>query len=171
MAEPIFDKEGNLTNLDELQPEEVAAAYKEKNKVLFGRMTEAETRESQAKADLAKAKAEAEAKVVPPTAPPISPDPEEKDELRLIARGLSDEEITEAKDIAKGKGLTLLEALKTPLFQLFQESLKDAKRKEDAKLPASHGSSQFVPVEGIKPGQTKEEHEAVFRKALGKDTA
>src|SRR3990167_9703225 len=39
--------------------------------------------------------------------PPVNNDPQLSDELKLIARGLSDEEIEQAKVIAKGKGIVL----------------------------------------------------------------
>ena len=177
MADPLFDKEGNLSNLDELTREEVAQAYSEKNRSIFGRLTEEETKRKQAEADKAKVEKDLEElKKVPakPVSSNTSKPPQSDistDELRLIARGLSDEEITEAKDIAKGKNISLVEALKTPIFLLFQKNLQEEKIKADAKLPASRGSGQSTPVEGIKPGMTKAEHEAVWRKAVGKDTA
>jgi hypothetical protein len=58
--EAVFDKEGNITNLEELTAEEVAAAYSEKNRSIFGRLTEEEAKRKQAEADLAKAKADLE---------------------------------------------------------------------------------------------------------------
>src|SRR3990167_1616221 len=115
MTTPVFDKEGNLSNLDELERDEVASAYQEKNRQLFGRLTDAEAKAKQAEADKAKAESDLsearKAPAVPPPAPiPVDSTPKvDADELRLIARGLSDEEITEAKDIAKGKNISLLE--------------------------------------------------------------
>lgn len=174
MTDPVFDKDGNLTNVDELTREEVASAYSAKNKSIFGRLTEEETKRKQAEADKAKAEADlAEARKAPEKKPEEAPKPQQSDisteELKLIARGLSDEEIEQAKAIAKGKDISLTEALKDPLFKLFQESLVTEKKKAEAKLPASRGSGQYVPPEGIKPGMTKAEHEAAWRKALGKE--
>lgn len=174
MTDPVFDKEGNLSNLDELDRDEVAAAYGEKNKHLFGRMSEAEAKAKQLEADKAKLEADLEAakKAATPPAPaePAVPDTaSEREELRLIAKGLSDEELAEAKDIAKGKGISLTEAMKTPLFQLFQEKVKADKAREASRLPGSHGSGQTPPASGIKSGMKKEEHEAEWRKTMGLD--
>ena len=167
MTTPVFDKEGNLTNLDEMDQYEVASAYQEKNRQLFGRITEEEAKRKQIEADKAKIEADlAEAKKAPALEVPVKPEVDVT-ELKLIAKGLSDEEISEAKDIAKGKGITLLEALETKSFKLFQEDLKEEKRKEDAKLPASKGSGQTPIAEGIKEGMTKDEHKEAWKKAQG----
>lgn len=58
--EAVFDKEGNITNLEELTVEEVNAAYSEKNREVFGRFTTEETKRKQAEADLAKTKLDLE---------------------------------------------------------------------------------------------------------------
>jgi hypothetical protein len=170
MTDPVFDKEGNLTNLDELDRDEVAVAYQEKNKSLFGRVSEAEAKLKQVEADKAKAEADlAETrKASVPPAPTAEPSKPEVDvaELKLIARGLSDEEINEAKDIARGKGITLTEALDTAIFKLFQANMKEEKRKEDAKLPASKGSGSTPLAEGIKEGMSPAEHKEAWKQRL-----
>lgn len=95
-------------------------------------------------------------------------DPQLTDELKLIARGLSDEEIEQAKVIAKGKGIALTEAIKDSLFTIFQADLKEKERKEKAKLGASKGSGESQEENEIKPGMTREEHQKVFKKVMGK---
>jgi len=85
------------------------------------------------------------------------------EELKLIAKGLSDEEIEQAKIIAKGTGTTLNEALKTPLFTSFQNDLKEKQRKEKAKLGASRGSGQTETDKGFRSGMTREEHMALWK--------
>ena len=174
MAEPKFDKDGNLTNLDELTVQEVATAYSEKNKSVFGRLTAEETARKQAEADRDKAKQDLEEEkkrnekkppVEEPKPAPAGPDAEE---LKLIARGLSDEEIAEAKAIAAGKKITLAEALKDKTFLLFQANFQEEQKKEKAKLGASHGSGQTLTEKPIKPGMSKEEHKAAFDEARGK---
>ena len=173
MADPIFDKEGNLTNLEELSKEEVAAAYSEKNKGIFGRLTEEERLRKEADAKAAKAEQELELAKKPKEPPVVEPKTsaaEEREELRLVARGLSDEELDEAKAIAKGKGITLLEALKDKTFILYQENLREEKKKEDAKLGASRGSGQTLTEKPVKSGMTRDEHKAAFDEARGKLT-
>ncbi|MCK9371043.1 hypothetical protein M0R04_14120 [Candidatus Dojkabacteria bacterium] len=99
--------------------------------------------------------------------PPIKSDPQLSDELKLIARGLSDEEIEQAKVIAKGKGIVLTEAIKDPLFVIFQSDLKEKERKENAKLGASKGSGESRDETLIKPEMTRDEHEKAFKKVMG----
>lgn len=95
-------------------------------------------------------------------------DPMLTEELRLIARGLSDEEIDQAKVIAKGKGIALQNAIKDPLFVAFQNDLKEREKKENAKLGASKGSSESPDDSLIKPGMSRNEHMEVFKKIMGK---
>ena len=99
-----------------------------------------------------------------------SNDPQLSEELKLIARGLSDEEIEQAKVIAKGKGVALTEAIKDPLFTIFQADLKEKEKKEKAKLGASKGSgeSSEEEIKGTESGSTREAHQEAFRKALGR---
>jgi hypothetical protein len=96
-------------------------------------------------------------------------DPQLSEELKLIARGLSDEEIEQAKVIAKGKGIPLTEAIKDPLFVVYQDDFKEKQRKEKAKLGASKGSGETQEeVTGLQSGSTREEHEKAFKKLSGK---
>lgn len=99
---------------------------------------------------------------------PVNNDPQLSDELKLIARGLSDEEINKAKVIAKGNGTTLQEALKDDMFIAYQTKLKEDKRKADAKLGASKGSGESQDETLIKPEMTREEHIKAFEKVMGK---
>lgn len=96
------------------------------------------------------------------------------DELRLIARGLSDDEISEAKDIAKGKGISLMEALKTPVFKAFQNDLKEQEKKEKAKLNASKGSgsgdsdkNEFEPDITKPLSEQEDAHKKAWKKSMG----
>ena len=111
-------------------------------------------------------KAEEELKVLKAN-PPIKSDPQLSDELKLIARGLSDEEIEQAKVIAKGKGIVLTEAIKDPLFLVFQDNLKEKEKKEKARLGASKGSGESQDETLIKPEMSREEHEKAFKKVMG----
>jgi len=99
--------------------------------------------------------------------PPIKNDPQLSEELKLIARGLSDEEIEQAKVVAKGKGIALTEAIKDPLFIIFQSNLKENERKEKAKLGASRGSGESQDNTLIKQDMTREEHQEAFKKVMG----
>lgn len=170
MAQPLFDKEGNLTNLDELTAHEVAEAYQEKNRDIFGRLTEAQAKAKQIEADKAKIEADLAAeRNKPKPEVEVKPGPQsDPEELRLMARGLSDELIEEAKSIAKGKGISLQEALKTKAFILIKENLEEEERKERAKLGASNGSNPSDEAPLVTPNMSREDHMAAFKKRLGR---
>ena len=93
--------------------------------------------------------------------------PDISEELKLIARGLSDEEINQAKVIAKGKGIVLTEAIKDPMFLTVQKDIKEKERREQARLGGSKGSSESEEDTLIKPDMTREEHMAAFKKVNG----
>jgi len=113
-------------------------------------------------------KAEAELKELRrASTPSINSDPQLSEELKLIARGLSDEEIEQAKVVAKGRDISLQEAVKDPLFLTFQSDLIAKKKKEDAKLGASKGSGESQDEAGIKSDMTREDHQKVFKKIMG----
>jgi hypothetical protein len=99
--------------------------------------------------------------------PPLKQDPQLSDELKLIARGLSDEEIDKAKVVAKGLGISLPDAIKDPLFLSYQATLKEKERKEKAKLGASKGSGESQDDTLIKQGMTRDEHQEAFKKVMG----
>lgn len=94
--------------------------------------------------------------------------PDISDELKLIARGYSDEVIEQAKVIAKGRSINLLEAIKDPLVVSFANDLKEKQKKEDAKLGATSGSGESSDETLIKPNMSREEHMKVFKEVTGK---
>ncbi len=122
---------------------------------------------------LAKAQAEANKwrriaqKNQKPDSKPRINSPDLSDELKLIARGLSDEEIEKAKVIAKGNGTSLQEALKDPMFTAYQEKIREDKRREDAKLGGTRGSGESQDDSLIKADMTREEHQEAFKKVHG----
>lgn len=99
--------------------------------------------------------------------PRINSDPQLSDELKLIARGLSDEEIDKAKVVAKGLGISLPDAIKDPLFLSYQATLKEKERKEKAKLGASKGSGESQDDTLIRKDMTRDEHQEAFKKVMG----
>lgn len=166
--EEVIDDTLNVTeetenqDVEETAPEvetEDADKLRETNKRLFERTKKAEAELKALKAKPAN---------IQSTNPQGLPD-----ELKLIARGLSDEEIEQAKVISKGKDISLHEAVKDPLFLSFQKDLKETQRKEKAKLGASRGSGQQeedIPMVDIhKPlSEQTEDHKKIWQQALGK---
>lgn len=145
------------TNSNKSSEQEDTTALKEK-------LDQAEKAKSQI---LARAKkAEEELKALKAN-PPIKSDPQLSEELKLIARGLSDEAIDKAKVIAKGAGITLQEAIKDPLFLIYQADLVEKEKKEKAKLGASKGSGESQEETLIKPEMTRDEHKKAFEKLMG----
>ena len=143
---------------DEIEAEKL----RELNKKLFERAKKAE---AEAKAlKMERAKLDEVSKSAQDIKAQLNPELIAK-EIRLLAT-LEDEEITEAKDIARGKNISLEEALKTKSFLAFQRELKIEERKEKAKLSASKGSSQEE-QKSFKPGLTADEHKALWKEAMG----
>ncbi len=90
------------------------------------------------------------------------------DELKLIAKGLSDKEIEQAKVVSKGKGISLMEAIKDDLFITFQEKMKEEEKKENAKLGASKGSGQEEPKSDFRSGMSADEHKKAWKERMGR---
>lgn len=123
-------------------------------------------RQANLQINLARKRAEQELKTLKANSP-IKNDPQLSDELKLIARGLSDEEIDQAKVVAKGKGIALTEAIKDPLFLSYQETVKEKERKEKARLGASKGSGESPDSTLIKQEMSRDEHMEAFKKVMG----
>lgn len=145
--------------------EEKLAHSEEQRKKLFERAKKAEGFTKQADGSWVKKPKPQEAPK--PEAQTINTPNADADELKLIARGTRDEVIEQAKVIAKGKGISLIEAAKDPLIQSFEQDLIAKEKKEAAKLGASRGSGQ-ANEEIVKPGMSRDEHQEAFQKALGK---
>ena len=153
------DESATETDAEDTATETDGVEYTEREKKLFARAKAAEEKLRKLKAQSA---SKAEEK------PSLTHQSDvTAEELRLIARGLSDEEIDEAKAIAKGKGITLSEALKTKTFIALQKTLKEEQRKEEAKLAASRGSGSAARKDVFRSGMTDEEHEKAWRESQG----
>lgn len=167
-----FDKEGNITNLDELTVEEVAGAYSEKNKQVFGRFTEEETKRKQAEADRDKAKADLEAVQ--------KAKPQELEEVKGIKDTVSRLELAEKKRVfGYEHGLSPEETDR--VFQLnpnpVKETLDDpfvkggldairAKKKLESNMPgASTGSTRFAADKDLEK-MTPAEKQAEFERTM-----
>lgn len=63
-----------------------------------------------------------------------------REEAFLIAKGMDEEGINQLQVIAKGKGISLLDAEKDPMFVAYNEQRIKDKKAEQARLGASKGS-------------------------------
>lgn len=166
--ELLKNKKDNGDDSDEDEDSDDVEALKAQNKKLFNRTKQAEEENKRLKAERDAKGTEKEVttrKAVKSTAEDgDEPSPEE---LRLIAKGYSDEDIDKLKVIARGQDISLTEALKDEMFLSFQEKKEEAKKKEKAKLGASKGSAQGDGrQETFKSGMTDEEHKAMFEKEV-----
>lgn len=149
------DSEQSEATVEVTEAEQQQFSDAEKKAYARAKVAESKLREAKAKIK------ELETKSVQTNSPATVPE-----ELKLIARGLSDEEIDQAKVISKGKGVSLTEALKDPLFVAFQEKRTEERKKEDAKLGASRGSTaSSTSVDTSK--MTREEHMKHWKESLG----
>lgn len=89
-----------------------------------------------------------------------------RDEAILIAQGVDEEALAQLQAIAKGKGISLIEAKADPLFEAYQKEKREEKRKADAKLGASNSSGRTPKGKPISE-MTREEHEAYWREKNG----
>jgi len=161
-----------ITEINErLNPlkDEILTASEDVNKQLFARAKKAEGFTLEDGKWIKKPEPEAKPKDPEPKENKPN-DPQLSEELKLIARGLSDEDIEQAKIIAKGKEISLQEAIKDPLFVIYQQDAVEKQKKEDAKLGASKGSgvTEEKP-KGTQSGATRDEHQEAFKEALGKN--
>lgn len=86
-----------------------------------------------------------------------------REEAVLIAQGYDLETLNQIQVIAKGKGVSLLEAEKDPLFVSYKEK-KDAEAKaEKAKLGASKGSGQKEAKVGFNSFESLEDHKKIWK--------
>ena len=87
-----------------------------------------------------------------------------REEAILIAKGVSEEVLTEASEYAKFKGITLKAAMEAPLIVALSDKIKQEERRNGALLGASNGSGKNTGGDLSQAvGMTEEEH----RKALG----
>lgn len=92
-----------------------------------------------------------------------------REEAILIAKGRSEDELDLLHTIAKGKGVSLLDAEKNPLFLAYEEKQSEEKKKEQARLGASKGSGYSEAKDDFnKPGLTNEEHKELWKKSMSR---
>lgn len=92
-----------------------------------------------------------------------------REEAILIAKGRSEEDLDLLHTIAKGKGISLLEAEKNPLFTAYEEKKAEEEKKEKARLGASKGSNSAKSSVGFStPGLSPEDHKKLWKETMGR---
>lgn len=114
-------------------------------------------------------KAEAELKKFKETkaeAPISNQDPYFADELRLLAKGIDGQAILKAKIIAKGSGITLIDAMEDEAVVAYLKEIKEQQRREKARLGASKGSGESQDSAIVTEGMSREDHQKAFEKVM-----
>lgn len=85
-------------------------------------------------------------------------------EMLYIKEGYSEEAIDELKAIARGKGISMPEAEKTPVFQAYKREADAKAKRQEAQLKASGGSGAGRKKKDFSDKLTPEEHKALWDK-------
>lgn len=88
-----------------------------------------------------------------------------REEAVLIARGYDDESLNQIQVIAKGKGISMLDAEKDPLFVSYKEKKESEAKAEKAKLGASKGSGQKESKPGFNKFESLSDHKKLWEEA------
>jgi hypothetical protein len=87
------------------------------------------------------------------------------DERILIANGMPDELLKQLKDVAKLRGLSLIDAQKDSLFVAVKNQYEKDENSKKASVRSSRGSANVQVQKTLNtPGLSREEHKALARK-------
>jgi hypothetical protein len=159
-------------NEDDLEPEVVAdppqnetaeekdariAALTERNNKLYARLQREKNKGKPASPQAPAKKAE-----------PAQPASLTRDEAIAFAKGLSEEEVEQAKKVAVLEDCTLIQALDKNLFKDWKATRDKEVKAQQAQLPASRGSKSTVKKSFATAGLSDEEHKELFKEKIGK---
>jgi hypothetical protein len=117
-------------------------------------------------------KAEAELKALKGTKAPTqqpSSEPQNVEETVLKANGMSDELLRQLKDIAKIRGVSLLDAQKDTLFVAVKNEYDAKEKSKAANVGSSRGSGSPAPKATLAtPRLSQADHKALFKERLGR---
>lgn len=92
----------------------------------------------------------------------------DRDELYLVAKGLDDDEIEQALEIARLKKVSAKEAIKDPLFKAYKTVKEQEAKAKSTSLPnSSRGRRQRKEKSLSTPGLTEAERKALWKKQMG----
>lgn len=89
-----------------------------------------------------------------------------KEEVKLLAKGYSEEAVEYLKILSKGAGVSLKEAEENPLFEAFQEKQEAERKAKKAQLGASRGAAtrKVVDMSKLSP----EDHQKAWMEMVSK---
>ena len=88
-----------------------------------------------------------------------------REEVVLIAKGYSEEDVEQLNIIAKGSNISTKEAMEHPLFKTYIEKKDADKRAKKAQLGASKGSTFHKPK--TLAGLNEKDHKQAWREKMG----
>ncbi len=89
---------------------------------------------------------------------------DEVDERILKSQGMQPELLKQLKDVAKLRGVPLLDAQSDPLFIASKDLYEKKQKQKEASLPAAKGSKQTMTKKSLAtPGLSRDEHKAMYQ--------
>lgn len=158
-----YEEEVETTNVEETSTDESSNdedlnKLSETNKKLYIRAKKAEEELKRIKKELTTDQPKTEAKTGDLT--------DMREEIKLYAQGLSDEDVEMVKKIAKIENISLTEAKNSATYNIYKEKLERQKKEELSNLGASKSSN--TKKEKSVSEMTREEHQAFIKKSFGR---
>lgn len=144
------ETEETTTSEETVDKDALIAELEDKNRKLYARLKREEKRSDGETTEKPKAKKEEK------------PEALSRDEAKLYARGLEDEEVEKIKKIAFIEEITLDEAYKSDLFTTWKRNKEKEIELQKAALGASKGSKAVVKKSIDAPGLSDEEHKKLW---------
>ena len=170
MADEVKDDAEVIISDEEVDTQDESTSGDEETTDLAGELEKARkanaqilARAKRAEEEVKKFKASGETKAQPNLNNVLS-----REEAFLIAKGYDDESLNQIQVIAKGKGISMLEAEKDALFVSYKEKKESEAKAEKAKLGASKGSGQKESKPGFNNFESLEDHKKLWKEANNK---
>ena len=90
-----------------------------------------------------------------------------QEDVLKIAKGLTEQDIINAKMIAQRDDIKLIDALDTDDYKVLSKNLADKTKAQDAQLRTSRGKKVFTKPKVSDTGLSKEDHERLWREKTG----
>lgn len=91
-----------------------------------------------------------------------------REEVVLLAKGFSDDEVEMAKKVASVQGVSTLEAVNDPIFLSWKKNNEEEMKKQKSQLAASTGSGSASKKKSFATaGLSPEEHKEMWKRSRG----
>ena len=156
--EEILDAVGQDVDGTNDENDVSATGSDESKKAFEDQKRRAEKAEAELKALKAEAQEPTEKKAQPTLSNSLS-----REEAILIAEGMKEDDLNKLQVIARGAGISLLEAKEDPLFASYYSNVMKERKSEKAKLGASKGSTIKQETPSFSNGLSRDEHIALWK--------